>query len=119
MNFAVNGVTLPVYPASVSVTVLDLDDAETTTRTADGRLSRDRIAVKRQIELSWRALKWEDLSSILTEMSEPFFEFTYPDSMTGQHETKTFYVGDRSAPIAIERNGVLWWEGLQLTLTEE
>ena len=98
---------------------MDLDDAETTTRTADGTLSRDRIATKRQIEMSWPALPWEKLSAVLTAMQDEFFVFYYPDPMAGQYETKTMYVGNRQSPIAIERNGVIWWSGLQLTLTEQ
>lgn len=119
MLMQIDGVELPVYPSSFNVTVMDLDDAETTTRTADGTLSRDRIAVKRQIEMSWPALRWEDLSAILQMMENEFFEFTYPDPMTGSQETKVFYAGNRPAPIAINKNGVLWWQGLQVTLTEQ
>lgn len=119
MYLAINGVEPPVYPAEMQVTIMDLDNGETTTRTADGTLSRDRIAVKRQIQMSWNALKWEDLSAIMQAMEAPFFEFTYPDSMSGQQETRVFYVGNREAPIAFSRNGVTWWKGLQLTLTEQ
>lgn len=118
MILKIDGVEIAAYPSSFSVTILDLDDADTTTRTADGTMTRDRIAVKRQIEMSWPALSWEKLSAILTAMQNEFFEFTYPDSMTGRYETKTFYVGNRTSPIAFERNGVMWWENLQLTLTE-
>jgi hypothetical protein len=115
---AINGVELPVYPAEFQVTIMDLDNAETTTRTADGTLSRDRIAVKRQIQMSWNALRWEDLSAILQMMEAPFFDVTYPDSMSGKIETRVFYVGNRESPIAFTRNGVTWWKGLQLTITE-
>ena len=119
MNMKIDGVDLPVYPSTFQVTILDLDDAETTTRTSDGTFTRDRVAVKRQIEMSWPAIKWENLSAILQAMANEFFEFTYPDSMSGRYETRTFYVGDRPAPIAFERDGVIWWSGLQLTLTEQ
>lgn len=114
-----NGVELVKYPNKFSVKVMDLDDGETTTRTADGRLTRDRIAVKRQIEMAWPPLKWEDLSTIMQSMQDEFVQVSYPDPMTGQQETKTFYAGDRTAPIAIERDGVMWWEGLEVTMTEE
>lgn len=119
MNLRINGQELPVYPARLQVTVLDLDDADSTERTADGILTRSRVAVKRQIEMEWNALRWEDISAILQMMADIFFSVTYPDPMTGQHETKTMYVGNRVSPVAIEKNGVLWWEGLQITLTEQ
>lgn len=107
------------YPAKFSVKVLDLDNAETTTRTADGKMSRDRIAVKRQIEMSWPTLQWAALSAVLQAMQNEFITFTYPDPMTGTQQTKTFYAGDRTAPVAIIIGGVTWWEGLQVTLTEQ
>jgi len=115
---AINGTEVNVYPASFQVTVLDLDDGETTTRTADGTLSRDRIAVKRQIEANWPPMRWEQLSILLQMMADTFFDLTYPDPMTGRMETKTFYVGNRTSPVAFERNGMYWWNGLEMTLTE-
>jgi len=116
---AINGNEIPVYPNKFQVSVMDLDDAESTMRTADGTLSRDRIAVKRQIEMSWPAIRWEQLSALLSMMADEFFQFTYPDPMSGQQETRTMYVGNRQAPLAIQKNGVYWWQDLQLTLTEQ
>lgn len=119
MLLKINTVEIAVYPMEFKVTILDLDDADATTRTADGTMTRDRIAVKRQIEMSWNALTWANLSSIITAMQNEFFTFEYPDSMTGTQQTKTFYVGNRSSPVAIDKNGVIWWSGLELTLTEQ
>jgi len=119
MYLAINDIELPRYPAKFVCKVMDLDDGETTTRTADGRLTRDRVAVKRQLEMTWAPLKWEELSAILQLMRDEFVRVTYPDSETGKIETKSFYAGDRTSPIAIERNGVMWWQGLEVTMTEE
>jgi len=119
MYFAINGEELPIYPSEFSVSVMDLDDAETTTRTADGTLSRDRITVKRQMEISWPPMTWDKLSAILQAMGDEFFEFTYPDSMSGQIETRIVYAGNRKAPVLFTRNGVTLWQGLQVTLTEQ
>lgn len=119
MLLKINGVEIASYPSSFSVTVMDLDDAESTTRTADGTLSRDRIAIKRQIEMSWPALTWESVSAVLQAMGDEFFDFEYPDPATGQQEVKTMYVGNRQTPFAINKGGTYWWSGLQLTLTEQ
>jgi len=116
--FAINGIELPVYPSEFTAKIMDLDDAETTTRTADGTASRDRIAVKRQMEIRWPAMSWDNLSTILQSIRDEFFEFTYPDPMTGQVETRTMYVGDRTAPVLMKRNGLPLWSGLSFTLTE-
>ena len=118
MKIQINGQEIAKYPIGFQVVILDLDDAEATVRTADGTLTRDRIAVKRQIEMVWNTLTWDELSTILQAMSGVFFDLYYPDPMSGIHETKTFYVGNRSSPVAFQSNGVLLWENLQLTLVE-
>jgi hypothetical protein len=118
MQIKINNVNIARMPSEFTVTVLDLDDADATTRTADGTLNRDRITTKRQIEMKFNALTWADISSILQAISGVFFDLYYPDPMTGTYVTKTFYVGNRPAPVAIEKNGVIWWAGLEITLTE-
>lgn len=120
MYLAINGTEIPVYPAEFAVTILDLDDADGTYRTADGRMNRERVAVKRQIEIGFNAMLWENLSSLLRATEDEFFNFTYPDPLTGRQATKIFYVGDRQAAIAvIKEDGQYWWEGLRMTLTEQ
>lgn len=118
MLIKINGEELASGPSEFTVTIMDLDDADSTSRTADGSLSRDRIAVKRQIELAWPAITWAAISQILTAMEAPFFEVTYPDPMSGRYETRTMYVGNRPAPMPLSKNGELWWSGLRVTLTE-
>jgi hypothetical protein len=120
MILRISGVEIAAYPADFSVTVLDLDDADATTRTSDGTLNRDRVAVKRQFELTFNPLPWAQMSALLKQMRNSFFPFYYPDPMTGNYETKTVYVGNRVAPVAIndEESGEIWWGQLQITLTE-
>src|SRR5690625_1718975 len=105
LNLKINGQPLRVHPKEFRVTLLDLDDAETTTRTADGRMNRDRIAVKRQIDMRWTAVKASDMASILQSMQAEVFDFTYPDPMTGQYETKEFYVGNRPSHVPFVQSG--------------
>ena len=121
MLLRINGVDIAAYPVpeGFKVTILDLDDAESTTRTSDGTMHRDRVAVKRQIEMEFPALTMQQISSILKATSAPFFDFYYPDPMIGGYTTKRMYVGNRSASVPIEKNGVIYWSGLQITLTEK
>ncbi|MEK4276473.1 DUF6711 family protein [Paenibacillus sp. FSL R7-0026] len=118
MEIKINGQEIAAYPSTYQVTVLDLDDANSSVRTANGTLNRDRIAVKRQIDMAWGMLTWAEMSSILQSMSNVFFDFTYPDPQTGKHETKRMYVGNRPAPFCVTSGGVMYWNGLKLTLTE-
>lgn len=119
MQLKINGVDIASTPSSFQVTVLDLDDGEASVRTADGKMNRDRIAVKRKIEMTWGPTNWADTSAILRAIENEFFEFTYPDPATGRFETKTFYVGDRVSPFAVSRGNEIYWSGLKLTITEQ
>lgn len=121
MLLKINDLELPVYPkhGGFKVTTADLDDAETTLRSVDGTLNRDRIAVKRKISLAWGPLKMDEISQILQMVSPVFFDFYYPDPMIGDYTTKTFYVGDRTTPALFERNGVLYWESLEADFIEK
>lgn len=119
MDIKIKNQPIAEYPSTYQVTVLDLDDGESSVRTADGTLNRDRIAVKRQIEMAWGMLTWSKMSELLQSMSDVFFPVTYPDPMTGKYETKTFYVGNRPAPFSVMSNGTMFWNGLKLTLIEK
>lgn len=119
MQLKFNGQEVAEYPSSFNVTILDIDDGESSVRTSDGKLNRERIAVKRQIEMAWGVLKWAQISSILQSMDGVFFPVTYPDPMTGKYETKTFYVGNRPAPFAVAQGNEVMWSGLKVTLTEQ
>jgi hypothetical protein len=118
MDLKVNGVVI-ASPSEFKVTILDLDDGEASTRTADGTMHRDRIAVKRQVDMAWGFLKWSEISAILQGVSSPFFSFTYPDPMTGSLDTKTFYAGNRPAPMAVAQGSEIFWADLRLTITEQ
>ncbi len=118
MDLKINGAAIAAMPSSIQVTVLDLDDAESTTRTADGTLHRDRVAVKRQIELTFNTLEMGEISPLLQQMSDVFFDFTYPDPMVGGYVTKKVYVGDRPGNIPFEKDGIIYWSGFKMTLTE-
>ncbi len=118
MVIKIGGVTLPESPTEFTVTLLDIDD-DSSVRTADGTLTRDRIAVKRQIEMSWGIIKWSSLSAIMQQLSPVFFSVYYPDPLTGTYQTKTFYVGNRPCPAALSQDGEIFWKDLKVTLTEQ
>lgn len=118
MQIKLNNKEIAAYPDTFTVTTQDLDDAEGTTRTADGTLNRDRIAVKRKIEMSFGPLDWNQISSILNDVKDVFFNVYYPDPMAGKYETRTFYVGDRPTAIAVSKGNSIVWEGLTLSLIE-
>lgn len=119
MLLKVNGVSMVAYPVVFQVTPLDIDDADTSLRSASGDLTRDRVAVKRQIEMSFGQLTWAEMSTTLKSMQAVFFDFYYPDPMDGVYVTKKFYVGNRPSGVAISEGGAIKWTGLKITLTEQ
>ncbi|WP_110930963.1 DUF6711 family protein [Paenibacillus bouchesdurhonensis] len=119
MQLKVNGTPLVASPSEFKVTLLDLDDADSTVRTSDGRLNRDRVRVIRQVEIGWNALTSIQIKQVLDAMENVFFDFTFPDPKAGGYITRRMYVGDRPSPVAFERNGVLWWKDLKFILTEQ
>lgn len=118
MEIKINDIDIPAYPTTFNVTVADLDNSSTTGRVASGEIYRDRIAVKRKIEMTFGMLTWEQISAILQLVKNEFFEVYYPDTESGQYETRTFYCGDRTAGIAVLQDNVYFWNGLKLTLVE-
>ena len=113
-NLIINGVSV-VPPKSFQVGVQDVDGE--TGRNANGDMVRDRIATKRKLEIEWGMLTQSECSAILSAVSPVFFNVSYPDPISGQ-STRTFYVGDRTAPAYSFTNKFKPWSGLKFNLIE-
>jgi len=112
----INGVEVK-DPKSLQVEIQDID--KESERNANGTMVRTRVATKRKISVEWSPLSNSEISKILKAMSEVFFTVKYTDPMEGKAITKTFYVGDRTAPVLKVINGVTRWEGLKTNLVEK
>lgn len=119
MEIKINGSEIVAYPSSFLVTSMDLDNAESSVRTADGTLNRDRITIKTKIEMGFGLLKWSEISSILKSIEAEYFTVYYPDPKAGSYMTKTFYCPNKPASIAVSRGGTMLWSGLQVSLIEK
>lgn len=102
-------------PTSCSIDISDIDGESN--RNAKGEMIRDRIAVKRKINLEWKYLSLQELSVILKAVDDEFFSVSYPDPKEGKVITKRFYVGDRSA--ACYNYKMNLWENLKFNLVEK
>lgn len=111
----INGVAIAT-PKIYEVTVQDLDGESN--RNANGDMIRDRIAVKRKINLEWPPLSQSEISTLLNAVSSVFFTVTFPDPQLGMI-TKTMYVGDRTAPAYQYTNGEAKWSGLKMNFIEK
>lgn len=112
---SINGVQIAT-PKTYEVTVSDLDGESN--RNAKGELIRDRIAVKRKLNLEWRPLTQTEIQTLLNSVSDVFFTVTFPDPELGMI-TKTMYVGDRTAPAYQFVNGEIKWQGLKMNFIEK
>lgn len=111
----VNGVAIAT-PKTYEVIVQDFDGESN--RNANGNLVRDRIAVKRKLNLEWGPLTQSEIETLLNAVSSVFFTVTYPDPQLGV-VTKTMYVGDRNSPAYSCINGVVKWSGLKMNFIEK
>ena len=102
----VDGVKMPC-PSSFSWGLQDVSASESG-RTDDTIMHKNRVAQKRKISLGWNAKDWKVTSKILKAFNPEYIQVRYPDMMSGNYETRTFYVGNRSAPVKC------WWVGNQL-----
>lgn len=110
----INGVAIPT-PSSFQASVLDISNAE---RNANGDMNIDRVATKRKIEVEWKQISNTSMSALLKAVEDIFFTVTYPDPYTGTEQTKTFYVGDRTAPMYNYNAGSPVWENLKMNFIE-
>ena len=111
----VNGRPLPAV-REYTVDIMDIDG--NIARTVDGTMVRDRIAVKRKIEVSWAVLTKEELATVLNQVSRVFFEIEYIDPQTGANRTGTFCVGDRAAAGLEYRDGAIRWKDVKMNFVE-
>jgi hypothetical protein len=112
----INGIQVAA-PDVYKVTIADLDASAN--RSGNGTLFRDRVAVKRTIDLSWYMMDGQDLSVLLTNVSSVFFPVTYLDPVTNSQKTGTFYVSDRSPGVAVRNaDGSYTWKEIAFSLVE-
>ena len=113
----INGVDIAT-PKTYEPTISDLDGESN--RNANGELIRDRIAVKRKLNLEWGPLKQSEIAPILNAVSGVFFTVTFTDPELGMI-TKTMYVGDRTAPAYMydEEAKEVKWQGLKMNFIEK
>lgn len=88
-------------------------------RTLDGKMHKDLVAQKRKLECTWDNLTKEEASTLLQAVNASvYLSITYPDPMSGRDETRTFYVGDRSAPFKSWTVGKKIFESISFNFIE-
>jgi len=110
--FKVNNVNVVKDPSSMEWGRARIS-SEDSGRTQAGLMQMTAIADKVTIGLSWLACSQEEAHAILAQFtSQDFFTVTYCDPVlcatSSDRVTKTFYIGDLSAPVH------MWTDGKQM-----
>lgn len=92
LGIKVGNSTLP-DPSEFKYTTASLDASAE--RDMSGTLIRDMVATKHNVSLTWSALSWSTIKTILGLVQGETFQFSFPSPETGAIYTGTYYVGDR------------------------
>ena len=111
----VDGVAIPC-PSAFEYKLSDVSSADAG-RTEDGKMHKMRIAQKVHLELSWNYITTDDVSLILNLFDPEYISVQYLDPKANAYVTKTFYVGDRSAPAYNTRMGL--WTNVSFNIIEQ
>lgn len=112
---SVGGVTV-ACPSKYEYKLSDVSAADAG-RTEDAKMHKMRIAQKVHIELAWQNIQTAVASVILNAFNPEYIDVTYLDPKAGGYVTKTFYVGDRSAPSYNTRMGL--WSNVSFNIIEQ
>lgn len=101
-------------PKAMTVNLMDIDSG-TTTRSANGKVLRDRICggatAKRKLELTFAPSDGTKVKTVLQSIKNVFFYVRYPDPYEGDMRTARFYAGDRKVPMYsfnLHGQGIIW-----------
>lgn len=93
-----NGVSV-IDPSKLSWGLSDISSSDAG-RDEQTKMHKMRLGQKRKYELAWNMISPADASQILKAINEKEeFECTLHDAMDNEMQTRTYYVGDRSAPM--------------------
>ena len=88
-------------------------------RTASGKMVMEVIATKRRVDVIWKMLTDSELEKIIDTITanKPFFSLEYPDA--GGSKTMICYAGDITTSLWHTKNGVRFWEDVQISFIEQ
>lgn len=85
-------------------------------RTEDGVMHKQKLRTVEKISLVWVYLTTAQVSAVLDAFSDEYVNITYLSPAEGKFVERTFYVGNRSAPLY---NTVLdRWENISFNIIE-
>lgn len=103
-------------PSAYQWSLLDLSDSAAG-RTEDTFMHKNRIEQKRKCMLEWHNITIKECSEVLQAFNPEYVTIVFLDALQGKYIEKTFYVGDRSAPMYNCKTGL--WKNVSFSITEK
>lgn len=94
----VNGVKIKT-PSSFTWGQQDISSSDAGRVQEKDLMYKLRTSQKRQLSLGWNGTTPSETATILKAFNSEYFYVTYPDSLSGQDETREFYRGDVTTPV--------------------
>lgn len=95
---SVDGNTDIKPPSKFEWGLQDVSDADAG-RDQAGTMYKNLITKKRKLNLSWSMTTPEETATLLQLFDPEYIEVSYMDALTNSIQTRTFYTGDKSAPV--------------------
>ncbi len=111
---SVDGNSIPC-PSSLTYQLEDVS-ASDAGRTEDAIMHKKRIRQVTGLQLSWNFVSTTVVSQVLNAFQPEYLSITYLDPLANGFVTKTFYVGNRSAPMYNASMGL--WENISFNVIE-
>jgi len=110
----VNGAYIPV-PSTYQWSEEDVSEPDAG-RTEDGVMHKKMIRRCVKLSLGWNNIPTSIVSEILQAFDSEYLTVNYLDAKAGTFQTKTFYVGGRTAPMY--NNFLSTWSNLTFNIIE-
>ena len=104
------GYTVNITPSEFQWSRMRVSSADSG-RDYSGTMHVGQITQKIKLEVKVNGYTWQEGASLLQALDSEYVSVTYPDMLTGTFQTKTFYTGDREAPV------YLWWDNKKILST--
>lgn len=120
MTLTIDGVNMVPYIAYGGVKWQRADvDGQNAGRTLAATMVRDRIAIKRRLDVTCRPLTAKEASVVLKAIEPEYVAVTYTDPAEGGNVSKIMYSNNIPAQFLMEkRDGTEWWGGITFPLIE-
>ena len=112
----INGQYIP-NPSSLQWGIQSVSDSNAG-RDMSGKMHVNLVTRKRKLQLTWNAVDFNTASEILSAVNGETFTVEYRDALTNNMERRTFYVGDRTAPVYSYAVGRQWYSNISFDLIE-